>query len=155
MSRFDVFSLRSRDRADHDRLYAEAATGAVGAARLLETVERLLRDSESLGLEISATRRLMREAWEAHRNRDWNLVTVLARQSEAELLPNVSRLIELQLSRIRDLISRGKARGAQVEPFILQLKLAYGALRLGQLDEALAITRQLVEDFRDASVNWS
>jgi len=153
--RFDVFTLRAHDRADHDRLYAEAATGAVAAARLLEAVERLIRDSESLGLEISATRRLMREAWEAHRNRDFNLVTVLAHQSEAELLPNVSRLIELQLARVRDLVARGKTRGAEVEPFVYQLKLAYGALRLGQLDEALAITRDLVESIRDAAVGWA
>jgi len=152
--KFDLFSLlRTRSRS-RDMLYQEALKGFTGSARLLEEIEHLISDVSSLGTDTSRARRLVGNAWEAARDGDWNLVTTLARQTEELMTPSIPDLVRSEIAKARRHLTEAKAVGADISPYILQVKSAMQALHAGDPDEALRITKELMDRLREDSISW-
>lgn len=152
--KFDLFSLiRSRPRS-REMLYEEARKGFAGSARLLEEIERLISDVSSLGTDTSRARRLVGNAWEAARDGDWNLVNALAHQTEEMMAPSIPELVRSQIAKARKYLTEAKAVGIDISTYILQIKTAMQALHKGDPDEALRITKELMDRLREDSIPW-
>jgi len=152
--KFDLFSLiRTRSRS-HEMLYEEALKGFAGSARLLEEIEHLISDVSSLGTDTSRARRLMGDAWEAARDGNWNLVNALAHQTEEVMAPNIPELVRSQIARARKYLTEAKEVGVDISPYILQIKTAMQALRKDDPDDALRVTKELMDRLREDSISW-
>jgi len=152
--KFDLFSLiRTRSRS-HEMLYEEALKGFAGSARLLEEIEHLISDVSSLGTDTSRARRLVSSAWEAARDGNWNLVNALAHQTEEMMAPNIPELVRSQIARARKYLTEAKAVGVDISPYILQIKTAMQALRKDDPDDALRVTKELMDRLREDSISW-
>lgn len=153
--RFDVLSmLRSRPRS-RDLLYAEALKGFVGSARLLEDIELMISEVSSLGNDTTRARRMMSDAWEACREGDWPLVSALARQTEALVTPNIPDLVRQELAKARNMILQAKGEGMDTSRYLVTAKSAMHALHGNNLDEALRLTKELMDTLREDSAQWS
>ncbi|MGQ9587495.1 MAG: hypothetical protein ACUVT7_03825 [Thermoplasmata archaeon] len=152
--KFDVFSLfRTRSRS-RDMLYREALKGFPGSARLLEEIEHLVSDISSLGTDMTKARRLMGTAWEACRDGDWNLVTTLARQTEELIGPSIPDLVRSEVAKARELLTDAKAAGVDISQHVLRIKNIMQALHADDPDEALRLTKELMDSLREDSVSW-
>lgn len=152
--KFDLFSLlRTRSRSK-ELLYQEALKGFAGSARLLEEVEHLISDVSSLGTDTSRARRLVSNAWEAARDGDWNLVSTLARQTEELMSPSIPDLVRSEIARARKFLTEAKSVGIDISPYILQIKSAMQALHGDDPDEALRMTKELMDRLREDSISW-
>jgi len=152
--KFDLFSLiRTRSRS-HEMLYEEALKGFAGSARLLEEIEHLISDVSSLGTDTSRARRLVSSAWEAARDGNWNLVNALAHQTEEMMAPNIPELVRSQIARARKYLTEAKAAGVDISPYIFQIKTAMQALRKDDPDDALRVTKELMDRLREDSISW-
>ena len=152
--KFDLFSLiRTRSRS-HEMLYEEALKGFAGSARLLEEIEHLISDVSSLGTDTSRARRSVSSAWEAARDGNWNLVNALAHQTEEMMAPNIPELVRSQIARARKYLTEAKAVGVDISPYILQIKTAMQALRKDDPDDALRVTKELMDRLREDSISW-
>lgn len=152
--KFDLFSLIKVKPMSRDMLYQEALKGFTGSARLLEEIERLVSDISSLGTDTSRARRLIGSAWEACRDGDWNLVSTLAHQTEEVVSPSIPDLVRSQIARARKHLTDAKSRGVDISQYILQVKSAMQALHADDPDEALRITKELMDRLREDSVSW-
>ena len=152
--KFDLFSLIRTKSVSRDLLYQEALKGFNGSARLLEEIEHMVSDISSLGTDTSKARRLIGSAWEACRDGDWNLVSTLARQTEEVLSPSVPDLVRSQIAKARSHLTEAKARGVDISNYILQVKSAMQALHADNPDEALRITKELMDRLREDSISW-
>ncbi|HIH02084.1 TPA: hypothetical protein HA259_08500 [Thermoplasmata archaeon] len=135
-------------------LYAEALRGFTGSARLLEELELLITDVSSLGSDTAGARRLMSSAWEACREGDWPLVSALAKQTEDLMSPNIPDLVRQELGKARNLIVEAKSWGTDTSRYMLTMKSAMSALHRGDLDEALRLTKELMDSLRDDAASW-
>lgn len=152
--KFDLFSLiRSRPRS-REMLYEEALKGFAGSARLLEETERLISDVSSLGTDTSRARRLVGNAWEAARDGDWNLVNALVHQTEEMMAPSIPELVRSQIAKARKYLTEAKALGIDISTYILQIKTAMQALHQDDPDEALRVTKELMDRLREDSISW-
>ena len=152
--KFDLFSLlRTRSRSK-ELLYQEALKGFAGSARLLEEIERLISDVGALGTDTSKARRLVGSAWEAARDGNWNLVLTLSRQTEDLMSPSVPDLVRSEIARARKYLTEAKAVGIDISTYILQVKSAMQALRADDPDDALRITKELMDRLREDSISW-
>lgn len=152
--KFDLFSLiRSRPRS-REMLYEEALKGFAGSARLLEEIERLISDVSSLGKDTLRARRLVGNAWEAARDGDWNLVNALVHQTEEVMAPSIPELVRSQIAKARKYLTEAKAVGIDISTYILQIKTAMQALHKDDPDEALRITKELMDRLREDSISW-
>lgn len=152
--KFDLFSLlRTRSRSK-ELLYQEALKGFAGSARLLEEVEHLISDVSSLGTDTSRARRLVSNAWEAARDGDWNLVSTLVRQTEELMSPSIPDLVRSEIARARKFLTEAKSVGIDISPYILQIKSAMQALHGDDPDEALRMTKELMDRLREDSISW-
>lgn len=152
--KFDVFGMmNSRGRA-RDLLYQEAMKGFAGSARLLEEIEHQISDVSSLGTDTTRPRRLMSSAWEACRDGDWNLVSALARQTEDAMAPSIPALVRSELAKAREYLMDAKLSGRDASDYLLRMKAAMHCLKAGDDDEALRITKELMDLLREDSVSW-
>jgi hypothetical protein len=152
--KFDIFSLIKTKPLSKGMLYQEARKGFTGSARLIEELEHLVSDISSLGTDTTKARRLIGSAWEACRDGDWNLVQTLARQTEDMVAPSIPDLVRLQIAGARKHLTEAKARGVDISSYVLQIKTAMQALRAGDPDEALRITKELMDALREDAVSW-
>jgi len=151
---FDIFSLLGSRSRSKELLYREALRGFPGSARLLEEIEHLISDISSLGTDTTKARRLMGTAWEAARDGNWNLVTTLARQTEEAVAPGIPDLVRSEISRARTHLTEAKALGIDISRYVLQIKSAIQALHANDPDEALRITKELMDSMREDSISW-
>lgn len=153
--KFDLFGLVGRSEAKtKDMLYREALKGFTGSARLLEEVEHLVQEIGALGTDTMKARRLIGSAWEACRDGDWNLVSVLAHQTEELVAPSIPNLVRGEIAKARSYLTEAKALGIDISPYILKIKMAMQSLRSGDHDEALRVTKDLMDAMREDSVAW-
>ncbi len=152
--KFDLFSLVRTKSVTRSLLYQEALKGFNGSARLLEEIERLVSDVSSLGTDTAKARRLIGSAWEACRDGDWNLVSALAHQTEDVLSPSIPELVRSQIAKARSHLSEAKSRGVDIAPYVLQVKSAMQALHANNPDEALRVTKELMDRLREDSISW-
>lgn len=152
--KFDLFGLIKTKPASKDLLYHEALKGFTGSARLLEEIEHLISDVSSLGTDTSRARRLIGSAWEACRDGDWNLVSTLAHQTEEIVSPSIPDLVRSQIAKARNHLTDAKGHGVDISPYILQVKSAMQALHANNPDEALRITKELMDRLREDSITW-
>jgi hypothetical protein len=152
--KFDLFSLlRTRSRSK-ELLYQEALKGFAGSARLLEEIEHLISDVGSLGTDTSKARRLVSNAWEAARDGNWNLVSTLARQTEQLMSPSIPDLVRSEIARARKYLMEAKSVGIDISKYVLQIKSAMQALHEDDPDEALRVTKELMDRLREDSISW-
>lgn len=152
--KFDVFGMmRSKGRA-HELLYQESLKGFAGAARLLEEIEHQISDISSLGTDTTRARRLMSSAWEACREGNWNLVSALARQTEEAIAPSIPSLVRSELAKAREYLMLAKSMGRDASDYLLRMKAAMHCLKAGDHDEALRLTKELMDLLRQDSVAW-
>lgn len=152
--RFDVFGMMNSRGKARDLLYQEALKGFAGSARLLEEIEHQISDVSSLGNDTTRPRRLMSSAWEACRDGDWSLVSALARQTEDAMAPNIPALVRSELARARECLMEAKLTGRDTSDYLLRMKAAMHSLKAGDDDEALRITKELMDLLREDSVSW-
>ncbi len=152
--KFDIFSLVNLKPISKEMLYQEARKGFSGSARLLEEIERLISDISSTGTDTTKARRLIGSAWEACRDGDWNLVQTLAKQTEDLVAPNIPDLVRSQIAKARKLVTEAKSSGVDIAPYVLQVKSAMSALHANNPDEALRITKELMDALREDSLRW-
>ncbi len=151
---FDLFSLIKTKSVSKDLLYQEALKGFTGSARLLEEIEHLISDVSALGTDTSKARRMIGSAWEACRDGDWNLVSTLAHQAEQMVSPSVPDLVRSQIAKARSLLTDAKGRGVDISPYILQVKSAMEALHSNNPDEALRLTKEIMDRLREDAISW-
>ncbi|OGS41867.1 MAG: hypothetical protein A3K67_08060 [Euryarchaeota archaeon RBG_16_62_10] len=151
---FDIFSLLKTRSRSKDMLYQEALKGFAGSARLLEEIEHLISDISSLGTDTTRARRLMGSAWEACRDGDWHLVSTLARQTEEVVSPSIPDLVRAQIAVARERLTEAKAAGTEISPYVLRIKNAMQALHADDPDEALRLTKELMDSLREDSLLW-
>ena len=152
--KFDLFSLIKTKPISKDMLYQEAKKGFTGSARLIEELEHLVSEISSLGTDTTKARRLIGSAWEACRDGDWNLVQSLARQTEDMVAPSIPDLVRIQIAGARKHLTEAKTHGVDISSYVLQIKSAMQALRAGDSDEALRITKELVDALREDAISW-
>ena len=152
--KFDIFSIINAKPLSKDMLYLEARKGFSGSARLLEEIERMISEISSIGTDTSRARRLIGSAWEACRDGDWNLVQTLARQTEDLVAPSIPELVRSQIAHARKVLTDAKTSGVDIAPYVLQVKSAMSALHANNPDEALRITKELMDALREDSVTW-
>lgn len=152
--KFDLFSLMGQRKSSRALLYQEAQRGFTGSARLLEEIERLISDIGALGNDTTSARRLMGSAWEAARDGNWNLVSTLARQTEEIVSPSIPTLVRSEIAKAREIITQAKGIGVDISPYILMVKNAMQSLRADDPDEALKVTKGLMDSLREDSVSW-
>jgi len=152
--RFDNLSMLKPRARSRDLLYAEAMRGFTGSARLLEEIELLITDVSALGDDTASMRRLMSSAWEACREGDWPLVSALAKQTEDMMSPSIPQLVRRELGKARNLIVEAKSWGADTSKHMLTMKSAMNALHKEDLDEALRLTKELLDTLRADSSTW-
>ena len=152
--KFDNLSMMKPRARSRKMLYAEALRGFTGSARLLEEIELLITDVSSLGNDTAPARRLMSSAWEACREGDWPLVSALAKQTEDLVSPNIPDLVRSELGKARNLIVEAKSWGADTSRYMLTMKSAMSALHREDLDEALRLTKELMDSLRDDAATW-
>ncbi|HIJ17805.1 MAG TPA: hypothetical protein HA364_08525 [Thermoplasmata archaeon] len=152
--KFDVFGmLNTRGRA-RELLYQEAMKGFAGSARLLEEIEHQISDVSSLGTDTTRVRRLMSSAWEACREGNWNLVSALAQQTEEAMAPSIPALVRSELAKAREHLMDAKVAGYDASEYLLRMKAAMHCLKSGDHDEALRLTKELMDLLRQDSVSW-
>ncbi len=152
--KFDVFSIIESGSRSHDLMYQEALKGFSGSTRLLEDIEHLISNISALGKDTSAARRMMSSAWEACRDGNWNLATALAKQTEELVEPSIPDLVKSEVARAREFLTGAKASGVDISAYVLRVKSAMAALRSGDPDEALKITKELMDSIREDSIAW-
>jgi len=152
--KFDLFALLETRGRYRELLYEEAGKGFAGSARLLEDIERMISTLSSLGTDMTHARRLVRSAWEACRDGNWNMASALARQTEDFISPSIPDLVRSELSRARRLLTEAKLAGADISEYITKVKSATHALRVNDPDEALRITKELIDSLREDSISW-
>ena len=152
--RFDIFSLMKTRARSKDLLYQEALKGFSGSARLLEEIEHLVSDVGTLGTDTSKARRMIGTAWEACRDGDWHLVTTLAKQTEEMVSPSIPDLVRREIAQAREYLTAAKASGRDISPYVLRIKSAIQALHSDDPDEALRITKELIDSIREDSIAW-
>ena len=153
--RFDVLSMLRPRPKSRDLLYTEALKGFVGSARLLEDIELMISEVSSLGNDTTKARRMMSDAWEACREGDWPLVSALARQTEALVTPNIPDLVRQELAKARNMILQAKGEGMDTSRYLVTAKSAMHALHGNNLDEALRLTKELMDTLREDSAQWA
>ena len=151
---FDIFSMLKTGSRSRDLMYKEAQRGFNGSARLLEEIEHLVSDISSLGSDTAKARRLISSAWEACRDGDWNLATALARQTEDLMEPNIPDLVRSEIARARELLTDAKMAGVDISGYVIKVKSAMASLHSGDSDDALRITKELMDSLREDSVSW-
>jgi hypothetical protein len=151
---FDIFSMLKTGSRSREMMYQEARKGFAGSARLLEDIEHLICDIGSLGTDTTRARRLIGSAWEACRDGDWNLAIALARQTEEMMEPSIPDLVRSEIARARELLTDAKAAGTDISDYVLRIKSAMSALHAGEPDEALRLTKELMDSLREDSVSW-
>jgi len=151
---FDIFSMLKTGSRSRELMYQEARKGFAGSARLLEEIERLICDVGALGTDTTRARRLVGSAWEACRDGDWNLAIALARQTEEMMEPSVPDLVRSEIARARGLLTDAKAAGVDISSYVLRIKSAMSELHAGEPDEALRLTKELMDSLREDSVSW-
>lgn len=152
--KFDIFSLMNAHARSKDLLYKEALKGFTGSARLLEEVEHLVSDVGALGTDTSKARRMIGSAWEACRDGDWHLVTTLAKQTEDLVSPSIPDLVRRQIAQAREYLSTAKSSGKDISAYIIRIKSAIQALHADDPDEALRMTKELLDSLREDSIAW-
>lgn len=152
--KFDLFSLLGQKKSSRELLHQEALRGFTGSARLLEEIEHLISDIGALGTDTTRARRLMGSAWEAARDGNWNLVSALARQTEEVVAPSIPTLVRSEIAKARDILTQAKGMGVDISPYILMVKNAMQSLRADDPDEALRVTKALMDSLREDSVSW-
>jgi hypothetical protein len=151
---FDIFSMLKTGSRSRDLMYQEALRGFNGSARLLEEIEHLISDISSLGTDTSKPRRLISSAWEACRDGDWSLVMTLARQTEELMEPSIPDLVKSEIARAREHLTAAKVAGADISGYVVKIKSAMAALHGGDPDEALRLTKELMDSLREDSISW-
>lgn len=151
---FDNLSMLKPKAKSRDLLYAEAMKGFTGSARLLEDIELLIVDVSALGDDTARARRIMSSAWEACREGDWPLVSALAKQTEDMVSPSIPQLVRRELGKARNLIVEAKSWGADTSKHMVTMKSAMSALHKDALDEALRLTKELLDALRADSTTW-
>lgn len=152
--RFNNLSMVKPRPKPRELLYAEAMKGFTGSARLLEDIELLITDVSALGTDMTKARRLMSSAWEACREGDWPLVSALAKQTEDMMSPSIPDLVRSELGKARNLIVEAKSWGADTSRYMVTMKSAMNALHREDLDEALRLTKELIDSLREDSGAW-
>jgi hypothetical protein len=152
--KFDIFSMLKTGSRSRELMYQEALKGFSGSARLLEEIEHLISDISSLGSDTSRARRLISSAWEACRDGDWNLVTTLARQTEELMEPSIPDLVRSEIARAREYLTAAKVAGADISGYIVKIKSAMAALHADDPDEALRLTKEIIDSLREDSISW-
>lgn len=152
--KFDVFSLMRTRARSKDMLYQEALKGFSGSARLLEEIEHLVSDVGTLGTDTSKARRMIGSAWEACRDGDWHLVSTLAKQTEEMVSPSVPDLVRREIAQAREFLTAAKSSGKDISAYVLRIKSAIQALHADDPDEALRITKELLDSLREDSIAW-
>lgn len=154
-TKVDIWEMVGKRSRSKDLLYQEAGRGFAGSARLIEELEHLISDVGSLGNDTSKARRLVCSAWEACRDGDWSLVSTLARQAEEMMAPSIPDLVRSELSRAREHLVQGKAMGVDVSKYLIRMKEAMRALHKGDNDDALRLTKELLDVIREDSALWT
>jgi hypothetical protein len=152
--KFDVFGMMNTRGRARELLYQEAMKGFAGSARLLEEIEHLISDISSLGTDTTRARRLMSSAWEACREGNWNLVSALAVQTEEAMAPSIPSLVRSELAKAREHLMDAKAAGTDVSDYLLRMKAAMHCMKSGDHDEALRLTKELMDLLREDSIYW-
>jgi len=152
--KFDIFSMLKTGSRSRELMYQEAMRGFTGSTRLLEEIERLISDVSSLGTDTATARRLISGAWEACRDGNWNLATTLAKQTEELMGPSIPSLVRSEIARAREHLTAAKASGVDISPYIIKIKSAMAALHADDPDEALRLTKELMDSLREDSVSW-
>ncbi|OGS56886.1 MAG: hypothetical protein A3K60_01675 [Euryarchaeota archaeon RBG_19FT_COMBO_56_21] len=152
--KFDLFSMIKANTRSKEMLYKEALKGFAGSARLLEEIEHLISEVGSVGADTSKARRLMGSAWEAARDGNWNLVTNIARQTENLVSPSIPDLVRTEIAKARMYLTEAKSAGVDISSYVLRIKGAMHALRAGDPDEALRLTKELMDSLREDSISW-
>lgn len=152
--KFDVFGMMNARGRARELLYLEAAKGFAGAARLLEEIERLISDVSSLGTDTTRARRLMSSAWEACREGDWSMVSALAQQTEQTMAPSIPSLVRSELAKAREHLMDARTAGRETSEYLLRMKAAMHCLKSGDDDEALRLTKELMDLLREDSISW-
>ena len=151
---FDIFSMLKTGSRSKELMYQEASKSFAGSARLLEELEHLVCDIGSLGSDMTRARRLIGSAWEACRDGNWNLAIALARQTEEIVEPSIPDLVRFEVARARELLTDAKVAGTDISEYVLRIKSTMSALRAGEPDEALRLTKELMDSLREDSVSW-
>jgi hypothetical protein len=152
--RFNNLSMLKPRPKSRELLYAEAMKGFTGSARLLEDIELLITEVAALGSDTTKARRLMSSAWEACREGDWPLVSALAKQTADMMSPSIPELVRMELGKARNLIVEAKSWGADTSRYMVTMKSAMNALHKDDLDEALRLTKELLDALREDSTAW-
>ncbi len=152
--KFDLFSLLGQKSSSRDLLHQEALRGFTGSARLLEEIEHLISDIGALGTDTTRARRLIGSAWEAARDGNWNLASTLAQQTEEIVAPSIPTLVRSEIAKAREILTQAKEIGIEISPYILMIKNAMQSLRSNDPDEALRVTKALMDSLREDSVSW-
>ncbi len=152
--KFDIFSMMKSSAKSKDLLYQEALKGFTGSARLLEEIEHLVSDVGTLGTDTSKARRMIGNAWEACRDGDWHLVSTLAKQTEDMVAPSIPDLVRREIAQAREYLQEAKSCGKDISVYVLKIKSAMQALHANNPDEALRITKDLLDSLREDSIAW-
>ncbi|MBN1677332.1 MAG: hypothetical protein JW880_02220 [Candidatus Thermoplasmatota archaeon] len=152
--KFDLFGLLGQRDSSRDLLHKEALRGFTGSARLLEEIEHLISDIGALGTDTTRARRLIGGAWEAARDGNWNLASALARQTEEIVAPSIPTLVRSEIAKAREILTQAKGLGIEISSYVLMIKNAMQSLRSNDPDEALRVTKALMDSLREDSVSW-
>jgi len=129
---------------------ARTSSGFSQAARLLQKMENVVDKASAFGVETNDARKLLVAAWKACEEGNWNIVTSLAEETKRALVPNVSNLIREQVFSLREVILDLRFQGMDVTPQITKMKLIRKAMDDIRLDDAIELTKQLIDETRDA-----
>lgn len=109
----------------------------VEASELCESLEKLIRDSEHLYIDVREARRLLNEAKDARKHGDWTMMGVLAKKGRETILKLLPDTLKDELKKCKEVLLEAKAEGKEVTSLIKILKEAAVAFKKRNLEEAL------------------
>ncbi|HDP96824.1 MAG TPA: hypothetical protein ENN25_03925 [Euryarchaeota archaeon] len=119
------------------------------SASLLQRMEKIVDKAGEFGAETNDARRLLVAAWKACEEGNWNIVTSLAEETKKALVPNVTDMVRREVSTLREVLLDMKFKGANVNPQITKIKLIRKAMDNSQIDLAIELTKELIDETRD------
>lgn len=117
---------------------AEQITGRyVEASEMCEALEKLIKNSEYLYVDVREARRLLNEARDAGKHGDWTMMGVLAKKGREELLKMLPEVLREELKKSKEALLDAKAEGKDVSSLIKILKDGAVAFKRNDIEETL------------------
>ncbi|MDH7508698.1 MAG: zinc ribbon domain-containing protein [Methanomassiliicoccales archaeon] len=109
----------------------------IEASEMCEALEKLIKNSEYLYVDVREARRLLNEARDAGKHGDWTMMGVLAKKGREELLKMLPDVLEEELKKSKETLLDAKAAGKDVSSLIKILKDGAVAFKRNDVEETL------------------